>query len=276
MRIRTATRAELDLAVGWAKEEGWDPGRGDADAFWADDPGGFWVGEVDGEIVATISLVRQGPAFGFVGFYIVRPDRRGRGHGHALWRAVVDASSVRTLGLDGVVAQEGAYERSGFVLAHRNARYAGTIAAGAADDRVVDARTVAFDALVAYDAAHAVAARPAFLRAWLGAPGRTARAAVGADGALRGYGALRPTVAGHRIGPLFAEDPRTAATLLGALGGAVDGPVALDVPLANAAAVALVAQAGMRPSFETARMYRGPNPGLPVETIYGVTSLELG
>ena len=41
MKIRPLTREELDVAVGWAAEEGWDPGRGDAEAFWAADPGGF-------------------------------------------------------------------------------------------------------------------------------------------------------------------------------------------------------------------------------------------
>ena len=48
---RTMTRAELDLALGWAAEEGWNPGLSDAAAFFAADPEGFLIAEQDGEPV---------------------------------------------------------------------------------------------------------------------------------------------------------------------------------------------------------------------------------
>lgn len=278
LQVRPLTRADLDHLVGWAEAEGWNPGTGDADAFWAADPGGFWGGELDGELVATVSLVRHGPEFGFVGFYIVRPDLRGAGHGLALWRAAVDASPITTLGLDGVPDQEANYERSGFVLAHRNARYTGTPTGSAAPGApaVVDALTVPWERLTAFDAAHAAAPREAFLRPWLHGTGRVARAVLGADGALRGYAAGRPGSDAHRIGPVFAQDTEGAEALIRALADAIDGPIAVDVPLANAEAVALAERLGLTPAFQTARMYRGPDPGLPVGRIYGLTSLELG
>lgn len=277
MLIRPATRADLDLAVSWAETEGWDPGQRDADAFWAADPRGFWVGEVDGDVVATLSLVRHSSTFGFVGFYIVRPELRGEGHGLALWQAVVDASPLETVALDGVIAQQGAYERSGFVLAHLNARYTGEIEdTGSAGAALVDARTLPAGRLAAFDDAHVAAPRPRFLERWLAPADRIALAAVAGDGEVRGYGVLRPSVAGHRIGPLFAADPETAATLLRGLGGRAGGPVSVDVPLANESAVALVEELGLRPSFQTARMYRGPDPGLPVDRIYAITTLEVG
>lgn len=275
MRIRLLRRGELDTAVGWAAAEGWDPGRGDADAFWAADPGGFWGGELDGELVATISLVRWSPAFGFVGFYLVRPDRRGAGHGLALWRAVVDASDLPTLGLDGVPAQEESYERSGFSLAYRSARFGGRVD-GAASPRAVDARSLSHADLVAFDAAHHPAPRPAFLAPWLAGPGRVALALPGDRGTVAALGVLRPSAAGHRVGPLLASGPADARELLLALADRAEGPIALDVPLANAAAVALARGLGLEPSFETARMYRGPDPRLPIEHVFGVTSFELG
>ena len=123
--MRRMTRAELDTAVEWAAAEGWNPGLGDATAFWAADPEGFFVGELDGELVASISIVRYADRRSFLGFYIVRPDQRGRGFGWRLWefarREVADA--VNGTGLDGVIDQVEAYRRSGFVLAHRNVRY---------------------------------------------------------------------------------------------------------------------------------------------------------
>ena len=50
----------------------------------------------------------------------------------------------------------------------------------------------------------------------------------------------------------------------------------LDVPEPNFAGVALARKAGLEPVFETARMYCGGDPGLPLERVFGITSFELG
>jgi hypothetical protein len=75
---RQATRAELNTAVEWAAAEGWNPGLGDADVFRETDPNGFVCAERDGEVIGTGSIVSYSGAFGFMGFFIVRPDLRGR------------------------------------------------------------------------------------------------------------------------------------------------------------------------------------------------------
>jgi hypothetical protein len=54
------------------------------------------------------------------------------------------------------------------------------------------------------------------------------------------------------------------------------GPLFLDVPEPNAAAAAMAREAGMEPAFETARMYTGAAPAIPVGRVFGVTSFELG
>lgn len=50
----------------------------------------------------------------------------------------------------------------------------------------------------------------------------------------------------------------------------------LDVPETRPEAVALAIRHGMRPMFETARMYTGPAPEISLERTYGITSFELG
>ena len=50
----------------------------------------------------------------------------------------------------------------------------------------------------------------------------------------------------------------------------------LDVPEPNAAGIALAHERGLVPVFETARMYRGGQPRLPLDRVFGVTSFELG
>jgi hypothetical protein len=37
-----------------------------------------------------------------------------------------------------------------------------------------------------------------------------------------------------------------------------------------------VARHGLAPVFETARMYRGPAPALPLDRTFAITTLELG
>src|SRR5262249_27238723 len=116
------TRGDLDLAVAWAAREGWNPGRRDADCFHAADPAGFLIGERGGMPLATISVVAYDAAFGFLGFYIVEPEARGQGYGLQIWRAGMAHLGARNIGLDGVVAQQDNYRKSGFALAYRNIR----------------------------------------------------------------------------------------------------------------------------------------------------------
>ncbi|MFL5173061.1 MAG: GNAT family N-acetyltransferase, partial [Microvirga sp.] len=54
------------------------------------------------------------------------------------------------------------------------------------------------------------------------------------------------------------------------------GLLFLDVPEPNQSALGLAARYGLAPAFQTARMYRGAAPGLPLDRIYGITSFELG
>ena len=50
----------------------------------------------------------------------------------------------------------------------------------------------------------------------------------------------------------------------------------IDIPEPNTAAIDMVRRLGFAPSFETARMYLGPMPDLPLDAIFGITTLELG
>lgn len=273
---RVMSPADLDAAIGWAAAEGWNPGLHDAARFRTADATGFLALHEDGEPVASISVVRYGDGFGFLGLYIVRPDRRGRGLGLALWRAGMAHLDGRTVGLDGVVAQQANYARSGFVLAHRNVRYAGRPVLDAAQDpRVRPVDGAMLPALEAFDRAHFPAARPTFLRGWLLGEGHVARALV-ADGAIVGYGVRRACRDGFKIGPLFARDAAAAEALALSLLDGVEATVALDVPEPNAEAVALALRLGLSPVFETARMYRGPAPDLPLRQVFGITTFELG
>ncbi len=123
--IRTMTRKEVDLAIEWSAQEGWNPGIRDAECFYSADPSGFFIGLLNDEPIAVISVVKYGESFGFLGFYIVKPEYRGKGYGIQIWNAGLKYLEGRNVGLDGVVAQQNNYKKSGFKLAYRNIRYEG-------------------------------------------------------------------------------------------------------------------------------------------------------
>jgi hypothetical protein len=276
--IRPMSRDELDLGIGWAAAEGWNPGLHDADSFYAADPGGFLIGHVHGEPVGMISAVKYGGGFGFIGFYIVRPDFRGRGHGLALWQAGMKALSGRRVGLDGVVAQQANYRRSGFVLAYNNVRYEGMPARSVGHDpALVALAQLPIDQVLRYDSPFFPDERAAFLRSWIAQRDSIALGFLRAA-RLVGFGVIRPCRAGFKVGPLFADDAGTADRLLRGLVAHTpdDSSVQLDIPAVSPAAVELVAAHRMQPVFETARMYTGAAPELALDRLYGVTTFELG
>jgi ribosomal protein S18 acetylase RimI-like enzyme len=278
LNIGVMTRAEVELAVEWAAREGWNPGLADAECFHAADPQGFLIGHVGAAPAAMISAVAYGRDFGFIGFYIVDPKFRGKGLGWRLWQAGLARLAGRAIGLDGVVAEQASYAKSGFTLVHRNVRYGGTAKSDCRGIRagIVDAASLPIEKLIDYDARHFSVERPAFLKCWL-KPERRRALAVMRAGDIAGLGVIRECRQGRKIGPLFAEDAATAEQLFLALTATAPGAaVFLDVPQTNAAAVALAERHGLTPVFETARMYRGRDPGLPLSRIFGITSFELG
>ncbi|WP_051452341.1 GNAT family N-acetyltransferase [Actinospica robiniae] len=280
--VGVADEQDWAEVVAWAAEEQWNPGLADRAHFLAQDPDGFFLGRLDGCPVSAVSVVAYDDAYAFLGFYLVRPDLRGRGFGLATWRAGLEHAGSRTVGLDGVVGQQANYRKSGFTFAHRTLRYSGvptvshSARAQSGDLVEVGEEAGVVHAVADYDSHCYPADRPEFVTRWVASPHHTAYACL-RDGRVAGYGAIRPAHDGHRIGPLFADTAQDAAALFDALAASAAGsPVMLDVPEPNQAGLALAKSRGLEEVFETARMYTGPIRPLAGHKIFGATTLELG
>ncbi|MBZ9784650.1 GNAT family N-acetyltransferase [Pseudomonas sp. REP124] len=284
--IRNMTRAELDELVGWAAREGWNPGLHDAELFWAADPEAFIAATLDGELIGGGAITSYNGEYGFMGFFIVRPEFRGQGLGNTLWHARRERLLARlrpgaSIGMDGVFAMQDYYAKGGFVFSHRNMRFRAEnlerpIIASVDDQEIVTLASVPFDQVVAYDRTCFPAPRAAFLRGWIAQPDALA---VGCrrEGRLNGYGVARRCLEGYKIGPLFADDAPAANALYTRLAEFAQGsPLFLDAPENNPAAMSLVHQQGMVEVFGCARMYLGPAPAIAQERVFGVTTFELG
>jgi ribosomal protein S18 acetylase RimI-like enzyme len=277
-KIRTMNRKEVDIAIDWAAKEGWNPGLHDADCYYSADPNGFLMGLLEGEPVATISAIKYEWSFGFLGFYIVKPEYRGQGYGIKIWNAGLEYLDGRNIGLDGVVAQQDNYKKNGFELAYRNIRYEG-ISGGKLPDNpeIVNLSTLPFETIDAYDRPFFPANRSQFIKCWINQPGSDALGFM-QNGKLAGYGVIRTCRSGYKIGPLFANNPELAESLFLALKSLAkpSEPVFLDVPEVNQDAVKLAERYNMKVSFETARMYTGEMRDIQLNRHFGVTSFEIG
>lgn len=276
--IRTMNRDDLEIAIDWAADEGWNPGIKDADCFYHSDPQGFFIGELSGKPIGCISAVTYGDTFGFMGFYIVKPEYRGQGYGMQLWKAAMDYMGNRVIGLDGVLVQQHNYIKSGFQTVYHNFRFEGTSNDYSRElKEIVDLAALPLTDLLSYDKSLFPASRPEFIKKWI-KPGGGAALGYISDMQLKGYGVIRACRNGYKIGPLFADKDDIAEVLLQALMSRirVGAPVFLDVPDVNVSALKLAEIFKMQVVFETARMYRGEPLPVDLDKIYGVTSLELG
>ena len=211
-QIRVMRREEVSLAIDLAAAEGWNPGLNDAECFFAADVNGFLIGELAGKMVGCVSSVSYAGRFGFVGLYIVRPEFRGRGFGIQLWQAALERLRGHNIGLDGVLAQQGNYSKSGFRLAYRNVRYRGQAQSAERPASVLPAAVVGFTTIREYDRRIFPEQRDDFLRTWLAQPAVGAFAAV-IDGRLTGYTVVRKCRDGWKIGPLAADNATVARDL---------------------------------------------------------------
>lgn len=276
MTIRTMTEEDLHRVLGWAAAEGWNPGREDAAAFFAADPRGFLVKDIDGTPVAAISVFNHSADVAFLGLYLCLPAWRGQGHGMDVWRAGLAHAGARSIGLDGVPAQQDNYARSGFLAYGATIRYEGRLSA-APDPRVRPVQPDETAALIAQDANACGIKRTAFATAWF-APSQHRQTMALTDGAeITGFATFRRCQSGTKIGPLCASTPMDAEALLASNPFFAPGePVFVDVQGHDAPLGDILQAHGFVAVFETARMFKGPPPQARPPRFHGIATMELG
>ncbi|MCF8228830.1 MAG: GNAT family N-acetyltransferase [Bacteroidales bacterium] len=271
----------LQTLVKWAEKEGWNPGPNDAEVFWVTDPEGYYGFFLEDEMIGGGSIVSYDGDFGFMGFFIMKPEYRSRGIGRELWYLRRDKLISRLkpgapIGMDGVVDMQPFYRKGGFELAFRDERHERMGETFDIDPHVSPIVEQDFESIVLYDKQGFGYYRPQFLKPWLNMPEAKTFKYV-KDNTLEGYAVMRKAGIGYKIGPLFADNAQTAEELYKACLNAFPGEkVYLDIPMKNPEAVALAKKYKTAYSFECARMYYGNPPDVELNKIFGVTTFELG
>jgi hypothetical protein len=185
---------------------------------------------------------------------------------------------TQNVGLDGVVAQQENYKKSGFKFAYRNIRFEGVgIKAAVPGMNVLPLARIPFEQLIVYDSRIFPVSRRAFIKPWIRQPDSLAVGVI-ESGKLLGYGVVRKCRTGFKVGPLFADHEDVADTIFLSLRGYAEegAQVFLDVPENNPSALSIAERYAMKPMFETARMYTKGEPVVPIHKVFGVTTFELG
>ncbi len=273
--IEHATLRDMHFFLDSANAEGWNPGLYDASPFYYCDPNGFFIEKLDNKPIGCISAVAYNESYGFMGFYIVSPPYRHQGYGIKLWDQAIAYLGDRVIGLDGVVAQQENYKKSGFQFHYNNLRFSGTLEGKISHDlQSID--TIPFQTLLEFDSSIYGIQRAAFLQHWITMPNSHSYAKM--DGSkLLGYGTIRKCATGYKIGPLFANNQQIANEILLALATKSEGSeLFFDVIQTNNDALDLTRKHHFSEVFETARMYKGIPPKQLSSKIFGVTTFELG
>ena len=157
--------------------------------------------------------------YGFMGFFIVRPEYRGRGPGNELWHARRDRLIERlqpgaTIGMDGVFDMQDYYQRR-FRFPTATCASASPFPPGSACREAATAAlcpgAAAPEQLAAYDRSCFSAPRTTFIRTWVSQPDSPG-AGICCKPALAGFGVIRRCGEGCKIGPLFADDAQLSRT----------------------------------------------------------------
>lgn len=268
--IRRPTRAEMDVAVEWAAQEGWNLGVNDADIYYRYGTEGFLAAIQDGSPAGFHFSLFFEPAFAASGVFIVKPGLRNLTVGRDLGRAALVLLKDRNISAASVPAKVRNYRYVGFRVAHEMERCQGVTGPHPDARDLVELRGYPMEELARYDRLCFPADRARLLGLWLAQPGAVSLG-IAREGILRGYGILRPAGTGFRVEPLYADDLETAVALLQSFVARVPAgePFFLDVPGNNPAAVELRRSFALKPVFALTRMYSKFIPDVDGNRIYG-------
>ncbi len=267
--------------VNRAKAEGWNPGPYDAEVFYNTDPEGFYGYFHDGTMIAGGSIVSYNKEFGFMGFFIVKPEYRSLGIGRKLWYQRRDTLLSRLkegvpIGMDGVIAMQPFYKKGGFEISFRDERYEKTGMKFKTDINISPIADEDIDSILNYDKKCFGFSRPQFMKPWLKLPGNKTFKYTEKN-KLRGFAVVRKADNGYKVCPLFADTEMVAEELYKACLNSVAGEALyLDIPVINKGAVNLIKKYNAAYVFECARMYYGNPPDIDIYKVYGITTFELG
>lgn len=251
----------------------------------------FFVGELNGEVIASIANVPVGDdGLLYCSCFYVEEKYRKYGYGRRINDEVAAAAvGDAVLALDSHDELEAMQKRRGCSSAFHVTLYEGQ--AGSAktqrSDVIVETLDLkpSLDSLIAYDDECFIRPgsqqRRKLLERWTTIPGgKTVVASKGTGDKRRvvGFGCRRPSfqTGNHLIGPLYADNVAVAWDLVGALTQDIAGQkIWMNICETNAESVGLVNDLKLEDYLHMIRMYKNGNPGPLSDKVFAITSIDI-
>lgn len=246
-QLRLATKADLADLMRLSTAVGWNQVEADWLRLLELEPEGCFGIEDDGRVAASATVITYGRELAWIGMVLTLPDCRGRGFATRLMERCLDycdGRQVRTVKLDATDLGRPVYEKFGFVEEAAVERWKGTLAGAQRREFEHDYE---LDRMAFGADRRALVERLGFSRA-----GRVASYA----------------------GPVVARTVEEARARI-MYGGAV-GATFWDLPVVNAAAVALAGELGFVAVRRLWRMRRGPAIEERPDLVYALGGFEYG
>jgi len=284
--FRLRLMSEQDISTGMRLKElaGWNQVETDWLGFLEIEPTGCFVGELDGEVVATGTAFNFANRFGWIGMILVDPGYRRRGIATKMMQQTIsylDSKGCCCLKLDATDAGTKVYSRMGFQTEYQVERWLLSRAEfhlppSPDETEITFLSKQHLGAIEDLDEDAFGASRKRLLKRYL-EKGRFSFA-YGEPTCPEGFVLGRPGSTMYQVGPLVAQTPEIARLLLQtALVAAAGTPVIVDIPVVNPHIVGLLEEYGFERKRTLNRMYRGDNlhPGHP-EKIFCLAGFEFG
>ena len=294
---RMVSAEEVKFSWKLANDLGWKPGMDDPECFFAADPTGFFVGELDGQKVCCIFAVKYSDQYACLGDWMVLEPYRGRGYGTRVLEAGLASLNERcNVGVNSVESKVRFFESKGFSRGWLNRRYQVTASAALEcllKSPIIEVESnftvikpiseVDFDNLLIYDSSVFGVPRRSFLKKWIAVSSACGWAATNNQGDVIGYIVIRKTVKdGRRIGPLFANNMQIARILCQTAIEVIarhhsEENIVLDVPVeVNPEGLQLAEnELGGECISSNVRMFTKGLPDIPLKKTFGITALEV-
>jgi len=291
LSIKPLCDDDIDFVTEISRREGFAPGVGDLGIYKNTDKQGLWVGWLNKKRIGCIAGVRYNESYGFLGLFLVIEKYRGRGFGLQLWKkALSHLSDLPCVGLEAAPDRIADYSKWGFTISSKTTRWkwfgdGKFLDQNFSDNDInnfsfVEGSSIPSNAVEKFDEQRETTPRPHFLSNWLNHPAGKVIAIIDNEGLCHGFGRIRPCLLqngdGWRIGPLMADTSKLLKILLKKLIESHPGLIIIDTPGLNKSAFELFNEIGFKSDSETFRMYRGYQPPVSMNDVYGLACLELG
>jgi GNAT superfamily N-acetyltransferase len=278
LTLRRLTSKDIGLGMRLKGQAGWNQTPVDWRRFLELEPEGCFVGEWEGQSVATTTTCTFGPV-GWIAMVLVDESFRHRGIATRLVECALeylDRRSVTTVRLDATKYGRPVYERIGFVAEHDLVRLQGIARSAEQDSSALPVGAQDLELLAELDRRATGTDRRRLLERLVAE--RPECACQTSDGqAASGYAFLRPGDNATQLGPVVALTEETGRALGDwALSRCAGQPVFVDIPLENAPALEWAGAGGLVEQRRFTRMFRGEPVGEDVALLWASSGPEKG